>query len=386
LSKLLVFVENILHLWYNDCMSKTPLNDMLSTYSKSTATRLHMPGHKGKEEGWCNDVTELSFTDDLRNPQGVIAASQALYASKVGARFCHYLVNGSTAGLFAMASCVKGCALVESTCHVSLTNGLRLFGKDFVVVDTDEQEGVSQPLTLQKLQQSVLDNPKVDAVFVTSPNYFGQVADLKQMHKWLKKRGVRLFVDSAHGAHFGFSPLLPPNACNWCDATVQSTHKTLGALTQTAVLLTNDDKLSKQLKEALNQITTTSPSFVLLASIEHAMDHMSRQAKASYASLHKEVARFVVNANKAGWQVLANDDFTRLVIDCHSKGYNAKAVYKALEQQGVFCEFATDRYLVAILSAYDDGMTLDVLYTALTQIHRPKTLSEFNYVERCFEN
>ena len=367
-------------------MSKTPLNDMLNTYARQGAIRLHMPAHKGRVDGWQNDVTELSFTDDLRNPQGVIAASQRLYASKVGAKYCHYLVNGSTAGLIAMASCVDKCALVESSCHVSLTNGLKLFGKQFVTVQSSVDNGIALPLTLQQIQQALQQNPQVDAVFITSPNYFGQTADLKGIYKFLKKSGVKLFVDSAHGAHFGFSPLLPSNACKHCDATVQSTHKTLGALTQTAVLLTNDQALSTNLKTALNLTTTTSPSFMLIASIERAMDYLATNGKQRYANLHNEVARFVQKVSQNGWAVVQTDDFSRLVIDCHSKGYNGKAVYAELEKQGIFCEFATNRYVVAILSAYDDGMALDALATALDRVCKPQTLTEFNYVERCFSN
>ena len=367
-------------------MSKTPINDMLNKYSASGAIRLHMPAHKGNVVGWERDLTELSFTDDLRNPTGVIQASQKQYASSVGAKFCHYVVNGSTGGIFAMAYCVRDVALVEDSCHVSVTNALRLFGKKVVTVQTERLDGIPQPLSLQQIKQTLEQNPQIDTVFATSPNYFGQVANLKEIYKYLKKQGVALFVDSAHGAHFGFSPLLPPNAVQFCDATVQSTHKTLGALTQTAVLLTNDVKLSAQLKEGLNLLTTTSPSFVLLASIERAQRHLVDNGKQSYALLFKEVERFKSKLKLKGWATLDNDDFTRLVIDCHSKGFNAKAVYAQLEKQGVFCEFATDRYVVAILSAFDDGMALDVLSTALDNLHPTKTLTEFNYVERCFKN
>ena len=125
---------------------------------------------------------------------------------------------------------------------------------------------------------------------------------------------------------------------------------------------------------------------MLIASIERAMDWMVQNGKSRYQNLHKQVERFVVNANQSGWKVVATDDFTRLVVDCYSKGYNGKAVYAELEKQGVFCEFATHRYVVAILSAYDDGLALDALHSALDKVCKPKNLTEFNYVERCFEN
>ncbi|MCM1043829.1 MAG: aminotransferase class I/II-fold pyridoxal phosphate-dependent enzyme [Corallococcus sp.] len=363
-------------------MLKLPINDMLKKYASSSAVRLHMPGHKGTVNA--EDITELSFTDDLRCPDGVILQSEKQYADIADAKYCHYVVNGSTGGLFAMAMCSKGKVLAESNRHVSLSNALDILHKTVVTVENRAENGKYLPLTLQQIADAVEADGEIGTVFVTSPDYFGRTADLKSIYKYLKQRGILLFVDSAHGAHFGFSKLLPPNAAKYCDAAVESVHKTLGGMTQTAVLLTNDKSLSYLLKDSLNKVTTTSPSFVLAASIESAIVYAHMHAKEAYERLYKDIERFKRQCQISGWKVAYTDDFTRLVIDCGARGINGKSLLGELEKRGIFCEFATERYLVAIITLYDSGVSVDAFATALQNVNAANSVSDFDYVERCF--
>lgn len=362
---------------------KTPINDMLNKYVGQNAVRLHMPGHKGMLKGFERDITELSFSDNLRNPTSVIAQSQQLYADELGARCCMYSVNGSTGGLLALAANCRGKVLVESNCHVSLLNGLKLFSKQYIVVKNDVKEGIPMPLTLSQIECTLSKNPDVGTVFLTSPNYFGINADLDEIYRFLQQKQVLLFVDSAHGAHFGLHPLLPPNAVNFCDAVVESCHKTLPAMTQTAVVLTNDIVLGRDIKNALNMVTTTSPSFVLVASIESAMDYTVTHRE-RYTELKKCVDEFVANVTSRGWKVLANDDFTRLVIDCSGRGKGTD-VADFLERNNVFVEHFTDRYIVCILTLLDGARQLDRLLEVLTAYNGSRADKSDNYVDMCFE-
>jgi arginine/lysine/ornithine decarboxylase len=344
-----------------------------------------MPGHKGFGTLGNLDITELSFTDDLRNPTGVIADSEKLYAAAVGAKFCHYLVNGSTSGLFALASMAEKCALVESNCHVALTNALSVLNKKFAAITPDKVDGVAVPLTLARVTAEVNANPEIDSVYITSPNYLGKTAELKAIFKFLKSKNIALYVDGAHGAHFGLNKALPDNCVDFCSATVQSTHKTLGSLTQTAVLLTNDAKLAEKLKAAVNIFTTTSPSFLLLASIESAIAYATDTAKL-YNKLLAEVIRFKSNASKDGFVLYDNDDFTRLVFDCKGKPYTGYELQDALERLNVFCETATERFVVCILSLYDNGVILDALHSALKKMTFAPPKKGKQYTEQCFNN
>ncbi len=365
---------------------KTPISDMLEAYRNSGAVRMHMPGHKGKGSiaNAC-DVTELSFTDDLRNPSGVIMQSEKAYADEIGAKFCHYLVNGTTSGLFALVMCASGKILIESNCHCSIRNALAVFGKDFAEIQNPaDDSGLPPPVSAEQIRRAADENPDAGTVFVTSPDYFGRTADLKNIYKLCKSRKLKLFVDSAHGAHFGLSKRFPPNACGNCDAAVESVHKTLPALTQAAVLLTDSKDLYADTKSKLNLITTTSPGFLILRSIETAMASVSATAKSVYDALFAETSRFCDNCRRAGWDFLPNDDFTRVVLDCAPKNLNGKKVYAALEKKGVYCEHATDRYVVMILSPSDSGLTLDAVYSALCKIEPDSSFYDGTYIENCF--
>jgi len=352
----------------------TPIKDMLAHYADSRPVRFHMPGHKGKT---CPiDLTELSFTDDLRHPKTVILQSEKQVADVVGANFCHFSVNGSSAGLFAMAMCCNS-ALVERNCHVSLINALNVFGKTYSFFG----DGTS-PATLKSVQEAAAQGA-FDAVFITSPDYFGRLAETQKIHEFLRSRNVKLFVDSAHGAHFGFSEYLPQNQAIFCDAAVQSCHKTLGSMTQTAVVFVGDEALSNQIKRNLNSLTTTSPSFVLLESIENAYVYVSANGNEHFARLRGFVENFKNRAAKLGFEFMRNDDFTRIVFDCSNLPYDGKELYAALEKQNVFCEFATDRYVVAISTLYDDEADFDKFSSALENVVvQEKT--HFDYVAKCF--
>ncbi len=362
---------------------KTPINDMLDSYTASQAVRMHMPGHKGVVNA--RDITELSFSDNLTKPSSVILASQRAYAQEIGAKHCHYLVGGSSSGIMALVACSRGKILTESNCHISVVRSAKLYNQQLSFVANRIVDGMAMPLTLEQIIEALDSDPTIGTILLTSPNYYGKVAELASIYRLAKSRDKILFVDSAHGAHFGLHKSLPANAVKYCDASVQSTHKTLGALTQTAVLLTNHTQLSAQLKEALIETTTTSPSYLLLSSIESSMAHASSSGKL-YTNLHGEISQLVANIAKLGYGCIMPDDWTRLVIDCKPLGYNARAVYSALEAQGVVLEHADDRYLVAIVTLFDDGVSLDALYTALVRLDvvGHKVLDN-SYILSCFD-
>ncbi len=362
---------------------KTPINDMLDSYTASHAVRMHMPGHKGVVNS--RDITELSFSDNLTNPSGVIALSQKEYASTIGAKHCHYLVGGSSSGIMALVATSRGKILTESNCHVSVVRSAKLYNKQLTFVASTIVEGKAMPLTIERIIEALDSDPTIGTILLTSPTYYGDVADIASIYRLARARDKILYIDSAHGAHFGLHKSLPTNAVKYCDACVQSTHKTLGALTQTAVLLTNYTKLSLQLKEALIDTSTTSPSYLLLSSIESSMAYASANAKL-FGQLQSEVWQLVDNISKLGYGCSVQADWTRVIIDCQPLGYNARLVYSALEAQGVVLEHADDRYLIAIVTLFDDGVSLDALYTALEKLDTVgHKVMDNSYILSCFD-
>ena len=207
-----------------------PIVEMLQKYVKSNSARFHMPGHKGE---LCKfDITELDFSDNLQNPQGAIAEAQRLYAKLFGAEFAHFVTNGSTAGVLALVGAGEDGFLVERASHTSVFNALKLHGRKTAVANNEFRDGKYWPVTPQQIEKALRTYPWIKTVLVTYPNYYGECCDLAAIAEICKEKGVALFADSAHGAHFGISPHLPPHAISFCDACTVSAHKTLPAFTQ----------------------------------------------------------------------------------------------------------------------------------------------------------
>ena len=247
-------------------MAYLPLKEALVKYAARRTARFHMPGHKGQLDPL--DVTEVSGTDNLQAPREAILESEMLAAKSMGAREAFYLVNGSTAGNLCMLYLLGegNRVLLGRNCHKSVINGAALAGLDLIPLFPDNN-GVFYAEEIDKL----LTKAPCKAVFITSPTYRGYVSDIDAIARVCHEHGSLLLVDAAHGAHFGRSTLLPPMpkaADMWC----VSTHKTLNALTQTAILLTGEGCpfTRDETQAALNMFQSTSPSYMLMLSIEKA--------------------------------------------------------------------------------------------------------------------
>lgn len=373
----------------------TPIIDMLNGYAKSHPLRLHMPGHKGQStftDLTALDVTELPMSDDLSSPSGVIAQSQNLFAGLYGAKHAKYLVNGSSVALLAMVACSKGELLITRSCHKSVYNGLKIFNKTAIILNDLDTFGLTKPLSVDYLVNYLKEHKSIGTLLITSPDYYGNCYELDKLYSYCVFAGVLLFVDGAHGAHHGLSHLLPPCAVNSCSAVVVSAHKTLPALTQTSALLSNDKALFGRLCEVVNMLTSTSPSYLLLASLDYAQDYCRQFAEAKFDELFQEVIRFD-NALPNGITRRASDDFTRVVLDVGGLNISGKRAYDFLAERNVFCEFAIGKYLVIILTMVDDKPVIDRLICALNDLLQAKlpqvgvTLPEFqfdNSVRVCF--
>lgn len=330
--------------------------EMLRAYSASRALRLHMPGHKGKFPNWKTDITELAFSDNLMNPSGAIARSEELFAAEWGAKRAIYLVNGSTAGIFSMLANARGSVLMQRSSHNSAYNAVRLYGKTAYVLNDYDENMLSNDISVEDIGEAVSLHPDIKTLFLTSPNYYGKVLDLNGISRFAREKGLALFVDSAHGAHFGLSETLPPPAHKFADAAVVSTHKTLPALTQTAVLLTSCENSAQKLRESVNELATTSPSYPLLASIDYARAYADKH-RWKYAGLKKDVGAFCA-ALPDGVARVHSDDFTRLVLDVTGAGLTGFQAEKMLNAQNIFPEFADKRRVVSILTLCDGAKTL----------------------------
>lgn len=272
------------------------LYSKLIQYSSSDYYGFHMPGHKrsgaltGAELPYKIDITEIEGFDDLHHAKGILREAQERAAKVYQAEETHYLINGSTAGLL---SAVFGCTrrgdriLMARNCHKSVYNAVFLNGLRPVYIYPEEVPGTEMngEIAQRQVDQLLNDYPDVRAVVITSPTYDGVVSDVRKIAETVHKRNIPLILDEAHGAHLGFHPYFPENG-NQCgaDLVIHSLHKTLPALTQTALLHMNGDIVNRsQVRKYLHMLQSSSPSYVLMAGMDECIRMLEERGEEVFA-------------------------------------------------------------------------------------------------------
>lgn len=357
---------------------------MLDRYANSGAARFHMPGHKGVGVGFFadifkSDITELSFSDNLASPEDTVADIQRRWAETLDAENTLLLVNGSTTGILAMilALGTNKRVLLGRDCHMSAINALAL-AHDTAVPVFPDANGV---LSAEKIDRALTAEP-CDAVFITYPNYYGVCLDIEEVSETARKHGALLLVDNAHGAHFAFSPRFPKTPSRYADAWVTSVHKTLPSLTQTAVLCRGfgsriDDGA---LKRCVNMVQSSSPSYILMRSLEYALEC----AKGLDFEAHIERVERVRERISAlhGYSIGERSevkDASRLTIDTRGRGICGFDVARFLESKNVYVEMADRDKIVCITSPLDKDEWYDRLINALDDAPQREPMPQIVY-------
>ncbi|OYD06391.1 aminotransferase class I/II-fold pyridoxal phosphate-dependent enzyme [Paludifilum halophilum] len=284
---------------------RAPLFEALSAHLKESRGNFHVPGHKQGQafdpEGSDRfkdvlsiDLTEVGYLDDLHDPEGVIREAQEFAAEAFSADETRFLVGGSTAGNLALvlSLCQPGDRLIiQRNSHQSIFNGCLLAGVRPVYISGDGECSRINPETLAEVLGRF---PDAKGVFITSPDYYGMCQPVDALARMCGKRGIPLLVDEAHGAHFGFHPLLPPSAMQQgADAAVQSTHKMLPAMTMASMLhLKGEGVPSESVFRWLRVIQSSSPSYPLMASLDLARRFLAERGKDELDVLLNRLQRF----------------------------------------------------------------------------------------------
>ena len=257
---------------------KTPIFDFLNEYRKSDTARLHMPGHKGRGElgveGY--DITEIDGADNLFSPVGIIAESEENAARLFGTQKTLYSTEGATLAIKAMLAIVakgkkKARILATGASHKAFMYAAALLDLDVDFIYPKDTVSVCVgDVTAQQIEDT-LDRFSYDAVYITSPDYLGNIADIRGIAQACHKSGIPLLVDNAHGAYLKFlSPSRHPIDLG-ADMCCDSAHKTLSALTGTAYLHISKSapaEYSDSARDMLALFASTSPSYLLLASLD----------------------------------------------------------------------------------------------------------------------
>lgn len=328
----------------------------ITEYIQSYAPRFrgHTPGHKGMLDP--RDITEIS--DEF--PKEHIEQSQRMAAAVYGAKAVRFLTNGSSIGIKAAVLALGEDFVTDGYCHPAVTEAAELAGAECykLPIKTDKQTGLPELTTAEALVNE-MRNRKVRSAVIQYPDYYGRTPDLKRIYAAVRAEGGTLICDSAHGAHFALRPdLFPISAVGSSDVCNLSAHKTMCAMTQTAYLAVGGKFDIEALDHNLKLLGTTSPSYVLLSSLETALGQGLEKAD-EYDKIKAFTDRF-----KKEFPCLENDDFTRLVIDFGKIG--GKRAADALEKEGVIAEKYDERYVIIILTPFDENR--DVLTESVRKI------------------
>lgn len=377
-------------------MSRLPIIDTLKQYKDKNFNYYAMPGHKMGQEFEATiegkmlvenfikfDITEVDGMDNLHNPTGIIKESQQLLSRYYKSEKSYYLVNGSTSGNMIMIFTAfeeNDKIIVERNCHRSVFNSIMLRKLKPIYIKNKINEKYDAPFSIDKehLLSIIKDNPDARGILLTYPNYYGICADLQDVINEAKKHNMVVLVDGAHGAHFGISEKLPHTALDLgCDMVVNSAHKTLPSLTQTAFLHVNNKELINKADFYMSIFSTTSPSYVFLASMEYSRYYMETYGKDAYEELIQLCEEYRRRIENIGfYHIICEEDVdkdsellilldkTRYVINV-PKGYSGHELLNYLLNNNIQAEMSDNRNVVLIFSPTTTRADMERLYEVL---------------------
>jgi len=267
--------------------NETPLFDALMEYVDRETLPFHVPGHKkgiGADEQFRSfmgdnpfkiDVTVFKLVDSFHHPTGPIKKAQELAADAYGADASFFSVHGTSGAIQAMIMSVVGSGdkiIVPRNVHKSITGGIILSGAVPVYMQPalDKKIGVAHGVSPETVEETLKENPDAKAVLIINPTYYGVSTDIKRIADIVHEYGIPLIVDEAHGPHLKFNSRLPMSAMEaGADICAQSTHKIIGSLTQSSMLHVSSKRVNPaRVKQLINLMHTTSPSYILMASLD----------------------------------------------------------------------------------------------------------------------
>ncbi|MBR3785293.1 MAG: aminotransferase class V-fold PLP-dependent enzyme [Firmicutes bacterium] len=383
-------------------MNKGVTRFLLSHAGKNPVS-FHMPGHKGseiyRENGYGDfldnfvdcDITEIPGADNLYQAEDIIAETMAAYRRLYGVRESYLLINGSSAGLVAsILTCVHrgGKLIMARNCHKSIFNGLLMAGAEPVYLHPEmiDDYGISGEISVDSVRTSIAEHPDASAVILPSPNYYGVCSDIKEIASVVHDAGMVLIVDQAHGAHlhfFGSCLGEPSKAADdlGADIVIQSTHKTLASFTQSAIVNLCTDRVDKYLfEDKLQLIESTSPSYLLMASLDINADLLDRQGERLIREWEENLKWFYEEApvQVEGLRVMSHPmlDHTKINLDMSAYGIDGLELEELLNEKAIFPELVTGNIVMCMTGIGNKRCDYERLLEALKEIAAEHGLCE----------
>lgn len=362
---------------------KKNLYQKLKEYNK-TMLPMHMPGHKRNlalsgRDGYLTalgadcDITEIAGFDNLAEPEGILLSLKERAAQLWKSEEAYPLVNGSTCGILAAIYATVpygGSVIVARNCHKSVYNGLQLVNAKvtYLLPEWEEMLGCYGEVSSETVKRALCEVTDAKLVILTSPTYEGILSDVEGICRAAHEKGVPVLVDSAHGAHLGFGCFPKSTVESGADLVVHSLHKTLPCLTQTAMLHRSGRLVSGvALQTAINLFQTSSPSYLLLASIEGCIGLLEERGEALFAGWEEALSEFYMEMKTLRHlSVETSGEPSKLVISTVGTNVSGPELMKRLrEEYSIELEMAAERYVLAMTGMGDTKVSLRHLADAL---------------------
>ncbi len=380
------------------------LYEELIKYSKTDYYPFHMPGHKRQTayrdilthntDSACDneqneltqiyklDITEIEGFDNLHHSEGLLLELQKKAAHLYHAEESFFLINGSTAGILSAVSAIaqdRKKLLLARNCHKSAYHAVLInrLDTEYLWPDVIEEFDIQGRITPEQVEKHLVKGEDICGIMITSPTYDGVISNIREIAEIAHDYRIPVIVDEAHGAHFVLSEKAPESAVECgADIVINSVHKTLPAMTQTALLHMQGSLVDREkLRRYLSVYQSSSPSYILMASIDNCMDFIREQGNQCYERLlefRKEIEESTEKLSRIRLlPAERNIDPGKLVISTKDTGITGQALYERLLQKyHLQMEMAAPTYVLGILTGLDSEEGISRLIDALEETDR----------------
>lgn len=385
------------------------LENALRELENGDSYPFHMPGHKRRpvagqlEKAYAWDITEIDGFDNLHHPEGIIREEQEFAAGLFGADESFFLVNGSSCGVLGAIAAIAGGndngnrngsrsrILMGRNAHKSAYNALYLADveADYLYPEQIPQVSFAGPVRAESVEKALEAFGSYAGIFLTSPTYEGVISDIRRICEIAHEKGIPVIVDEAHGAHLGIwggDGYFPSDAlAQGADVVIQSLHKTLPSMTQTAILHVQGELVDREkLKTHLSMFQSSSPSYILMESMisclhycEENKEKLAEEYKNHLEAFYREGESLscikIWNADRINRLLRQKAEILmdpgKIIIGTGESGLSGRQLYDILrEKYHLQMEMAARDYVIAMTSVMDTGEGFDRLLYALKEI------------------
>lgn len=371
------------------------LFEQLKTYEHSDIYPFHMPGHKRRlapeeaEDIYGMDITEIEGFDNLHEADGILKDAQQYAAQLYHSEETAFIINGSTAGILAAiaGTCEDGGSiLVARNCHKSVYHAIELHHLEpvYIYPHVNTRYGINEGIYPPDVDKLWITHQNIQAIVITSPTYDGVVSDIREICRIAHEKKVPVIVDEAHGAHFNYSDYFPKSAvaCG-ADIVIQSTHKTLPAMTQTALIHLNGSLVDRErVRRMLTIYQTSSPSYILMGSIDACLHMLGKNGDVLFRRYTDRLQKLRENIHQLrniqmpelmdfNREYVKDYDRSKIVLSVGNTSISGQKLYEwLLKRYGIQMEMVSADYVLGMTSVGDTSDGYERLEWALKEIDR----------------